>query len=110
RADGVAADATCDVVGGDRTGQADDGGLGGAVGEAVRHALDAGGYRRHVHDAAGPTFEHAGEHRATGVEHAVHVDRERAAPAGVVGIEKGARVHEARAVEQDVDGARLRDE
>src|SRR5690606_20430559 len=77
-ADRVAADALGNVVSRDRLGEADNGRLGDAIGETVRHALHARRDRSHVDDGAVFTFQHAGQHGADGADHRtdVAIDRE----------------------------------
>ena len=50
-----------------------------------------------------PAGEHPGQERADGVEHRLGVDRERAVPVRVGAVEHGAGVHDAGAVEEDVE-------
>ena len=52
-----------DEIGGNRLGEADDGGLGGTVDEAIRHAFDAACHRRDIDDCAVATREHPRQYR-----------------------------------------------
>lgn len=98
RADGVAADAVADEIGGDGLGHADHGGLGDAVVEAALHALDGAGDRRHVDDRAAARLQHI---RQNSADHAVlrgHVQVERELPLILVAIENSAGMDDAGAI------------
>ena len=97
-----------DEIGGHRLGQADHGRLGGAVDEAVGHALHARRGRRHVDDRRAARFEHRGQQRADQPVHRRDVQVQRERPRFVVAVEDRAVVHEARAVEQHVERVRSR--
>ena len=88
-------------------GQADHCGLGGAVGEAVGHALDARGDRGHVDDRAVPALQHAGQYRADGADHRLDVEVEGEVEVAVLHLENRAPMHDTGAVEEDVDLADL---
>ena len=82
-------------------GEADDGGLGGAVGEPAGGALDVGGDRGHVNDGAAVVEE--GAEGLAHPEHAADVDVETPLENFIRAIKDGSLVNIAGAVEQDVD-------
>ena len=102
-ADRVAADAVLDEVGGDSLGQPDHGRLAGPVDIAVRDAAHRGCARGDVDDRARPLVEHAGQKSLDGPVHGLDVQVHGEIPVGVGAFEHRAVVHEAGAVEQDVD-------
>ena len=104
-ADGVDANSLLDEIDGERFGEADYGGFGGAVDETIRRAFDAGSAAGHINDAALFRGSHRGDERAACAIHRLHVEIEGKIPVGFGAIEDGALVNEAGAVEEDVDGA-----
>ena len=92
-----------DEVGRDRLGEADDGGLRGAVDVAVGDAAHRGGARRDIDDRASALLQHARQEGADRTVHRLDVEIEREVPVGVRGGEDRAVVNEAGAVEEDVD-------
>ena len=104
RADAVAADALRHEVGGDRLGQADHRRLGRAVGEAVRRGDDRGGDRGDVDDRARRRCASIPGRNARIIRYiAVTLRSNEKAQLLLVGIEDGAVLDEAGAVEQHVD-------
>ena len=101
-ADAVAADALGNEVDGDRFGETNDGGFGGAVDEASGGADDRRAGRRHVDDRAISAFEHARKGRPDGAKHGLDVEVKGEVPFVVGGVQYGAVVDEARAVEKDI--------
>src|ERR1700730_4802932 len=106
-ADGVAAYALADVVRRHRLGEADHGGLRGAVDVAVGNAAHRRGAGGDVDDRAPALLQHARQKGADRAVHRLDVEIERELPVGVRSGEDGSVVNEARAVEEDVDGPDL---
>nr|GEW99913.1 hypothetical protein [Tanacetum cinerariifolium] len=104
-ADAVATDVLPDEIGGHRAGNPDDCGLARAIGEAIGHALDGRGDRRHVDNRTATVGQHR---RQEGADHFVHggdVEVEGEAPVLFGTFEDIAAVHHACAVEQHVQRA-----
>jgi hypothetical protein len=104
-ANGVDAHSLLDEIDGESLGEADYGGFGGAVDEAIRRAFDAGSAAGHINDAALFGGGHCGDEGAASSIHRLHVKVEGEIPIGFGAIENRALMNEAGAVEENVDGA-----
>src|ERR1700729_2333140 len=101
-ADGVAAHALADVIGGHRLGEADHRGLRGPVDVAVGNAAHRRGAGGDVDDRPPALLQHARQKAADHAMHRLDVEIEREVPVGVRGGEDGSVVHEPGAIEEDV--------
>src|SRR5262249_59378579 len=92
-------------VRGDRLGQPDHGGFGGAIDVTVGNTADRRHRRRNVHDRARLFLHHPGKESFDGAMHGFDVQIEGKIPVPITALEDAAVVNVTGAIHQDIQRA-----
>src|SRR5580658_358624 len=109
RTNRVTPDTARNEIGGNRFREPNHRRLGCAIYKALRHALDAGGDRSHVDDAAAASIDHARQYGFAQMEHGLDVDLKGAPPIGIGALQNAPLVYVTRTIEQHIERTYRRD-